>query len=146
MKILIILIKKFDYYKEIFSSMALQNNLVLEKQKEIYKSPTKELIDELKIMKLCEGEFCKIYISYLHDFLKAVEKNYNKRFGNNLNWIKFEENRLIFEDYFQFLSSHNFNENNFYSITNFWQETFSPISNDEKKKIIENINNSNQKI
>ena len=29
------LIKKFDYYKEIFSSMALQNNLVLEKQKEI---------------------------------------------------------------------------------------------------------------
>ena len=140
------LIKKFDYYKEIFSSMALQNNLVLEKQKEIYKSATKELIDELKIMKLCEGEFCKIYISYLHDFLKAVEKNYNKRFGNNLNWIKLEENRLIFEDYFQFLSSHNFNENNFYSITNFWQETFSPISNDEKKKIIENINNSNKKI
>ena len=139
------LIKKADYYKENFSSMALQNKLVLEKQKEIYNSPIKELIDEFNIMKLCEGEFCKKYISYLHDFLKAVEKNYNKRFGNNLYWIKSEENRLIFEDYFQFLSSYNFKENNFFPITDFWQETFSPISDDEKKAIIKDINNSNQR-
>ena len=140
------LVEKADFYKEKFSKMALNNKMIMEKQIEIYNSPTEELINEFYILKLCEGEFIKVYINNLQDFLKEVEANYNLRFGKDINWIEKEENRFIFEDYFQFLGSYNFNGFINTSIKNFWKETFSSISHDEKSQLIEYINNFNKKI
>ena len=75
-----------------------------------YNLKTKELAEEFCILNLCKGEFIKIYINYLQEFLIDVNDCYNIRFGKNKNWIDNEENRTIFEDYFQFLCSYNFNQ------------------------------------
>ena len=142
------LLEKADIYKRTVSIMALKNEFVMNKKVELYNLKTKELAEEFCILNLCEGEFIKIYINYLQEFLIDVNDCYNIRFGKNKNWIDNEENRTIFEDYFQFLCSYNFNGSDNVFITNFWTETFCSTSYDEKKQLIEdyfNIYNKKKK-
>jgi len=135
------LLEKADLYKLTFSSMALDSDVVIQKKLELYNTQTKELYEEYCILILCEGEFIKVYIKYLQKFLKKVEKHYNNRFGKDKIWIENEESRSIFEDYFQFLGTYNFNGTNQAFIKYFWKETFCSISYDKKKKLIDNLSN-----
>ena len=138
------LLEKADLYKRTFSSMALKNEKITQKKAELYAKRTKELFDEYYTLILCEGEFTKIYIKFLQKFLKKVEKYYNIRFLKDKNWIENEENRSIFEDYFQFLGSYNFNGSNHAFITNLWAETFCSTTYDEKKQLIDDVNKCNK--
>ena len=74
------ILEKADIYKRKVSIMALNNKFVLNKKVELYNLRTDELAEEFYILNLCEGEFIKIYIKYLQEFLIDVNDSYNIRF------------------------------------------------------------------
>ena len=71
------------------------------------------------------------YIDNMKEFLKGIEKSFDKRFGK-LELVNMEDKQL-FEDFIHFLSTYKFETSEYIS---FWNETFSPMSNEEKKEII----------
>ena len=75
------------------------------------------------------------YIKKMKTFLKKVDQNFNEKFKN----LVFEnmKDKLLFEDYINFLSSYKF-EN--YENASFWMESFVPLNLDKKKEIIDEYN------
>ena len=138
------LILKIKYHKKSFSSLALNNKIYLDKQKEFIITKDKKLYEELQSLKIYEGEFMKIYIDNLQNFLNEVDTRYKLRFLNDPNnYLINEEDKNIFEDYIQFLSSYNFDGKDMPSIINLWKETFVSLTHDEMMQLIEIKNNNN---
>ena len=79
-----------------------------------------------------KGNLFTSFLPNLKKFLKFIDTNFNKRF-NNLEFKDMDE-KLLFEQYILFLSSYNFNhiEKSLYDI---WNETFIPLSKNQKKEI-----------
>ena len=71
------------------------------------------------------------YIDNMKEFLKGIEKSFDKRFGK-LELVNMDDKQL-FEDFIHFLSTYKFETSEYIS---FWNETFSPMSYEEKKEII----------
>ena len=138
------LVEKIDFYKNKISNMALESKVFLEKQIEYSNSKDEKVFKELQNLIIYEGEFIKIYIKYFQSFLEKTENNYNMRFPNNINFLNKEEDRIIFEDYIQFLSSYNFNGKETHTIANFWNETFVQITDKNMLELIENVNHKNK--
>ena len=76
-------------------------------------------------------------------FFKKIDANYKIRFQSNINYLNEDNDRNIFEDYCQFLSSYDFSGNDIQIIVNFWNETFVPITNMKMPELIKNINHKN---
>ena len=137
------LVNKIEYHKICFSTLALESQVYVEKKKDFVEKKDDETFKELQLLKIYEGEFMKIYIRNFQTFLKKVDTNYKIRFLNDTNYLNKDEDRNLFEDYFQFLVSYNFKGNNTQAIINFWNEVFIPLTNEEKLQIIEKINYDN---
>ena len=123
--------------------MVLESEAFLGKQIEYNNSKDEKIFKELQNLIIYEGEFIKVYIRYFQSFLKNIDANYKIRFQSNINYLNEDNDRNIFEDYFQFLSFYDFNGNDIEAIVNFWNETFVPITNMKMLELIENINNKN---
>ena len=86
-----------------------------------------------------EGPFFTRFISNLTTFLNEIEENYNKRF-KDLE-IKNNDDKILFEYYLLFIGNTDFSET-IYTLSDMWNEFFSPLNDDE---IQEKINVLNKK-
>ena len=79
-----------------------------------------------------KGNLFASFLPNLKKFLKFVDNNFNKKF-NNLEFKDMDE-KFLFEQYILFLSSYNFNHIE-KSLFDIWNETFIPLSQNQKKEI-----------
>ena len=78
---------------------------------------------------LCEGKLFNTYIKYFKIFLIEVKDNFNEKFeNNNLDNIK---DKLLYEDFIQFLCSHNFQRKEL-NLINLWNQAFVPMKFEDK--------------
>ena len=134
------LIQKINGYKKVINNNSVEYHKIFESlilETDIEKR--KEKLNELGLTGVCEGEFINIYIKNLREFLIRINNNFNKRFKN----YKFDsEDKFLFEDFIQFLSSYKFGA--FFSVNasviEFWNETFCPLNIKEKQKLINKYN------
>ena len=120
-----------EEYHKLFEEYILAKN---EKEKE-------EKLNELQLLKVYKGEFMNIYMAQLNIILNDVNENFTARFRKNK--FKSEDDKCIFEDYIQFLSSCKFDSKSLClsDIINFWKETFIQMKNEEKIQLVEYYNN-----
>ena len=120
-----------EEYHKLFEEYILAEN---EKEKE-------EKLNELQLLKVYKGEFMNIYMAQLNIILNDVNENFTARFRKNK--FKSEDDKCIFEDYIQFLSSCKFDSKSLClsDIINFWKETFIQMKNEEKIQLVEYYNN-----
>ena len=90
--------------------------------------------------KIINGSFFNIYIWYFNTFLLNVDKNFKIRFKINNNEIDLSdmENKILFEEYIQFIASYSFcgKEDHLIAI---WRETFVALNKAQKNKIFGNF-------
>jgi len=123
--------EKTKLYKEYKEKIIKEEN---ESKKKIYKDIITSII-------LSESSFYN-YIINFNLFLNNIDIEYNQRF-EDLELIKTED-KLLFEDYLQFISNYKFDGNE-EIIINMWKEAFLPLNNEEKKKFLNNIEEENKK-
>ena len=115
-------------------------NLLKQETDETKKAKLKEI---LRTLKFIEGNFFKSYLKNYRKFLKNLDNNFKVRFGN----FKLEDknDQILLEDYLQFLSCYLFDggEN---ELIIYWQETFVPLTLEQKEKIFNNFNQLNTNI
>ena len=111
--------EKTKLYKEYKEKIIKEEN---ESKKKIYKDIITSII-------LSESSFYN-YIINFNLFLNNIDIEYNQRF-EDLELIKTED-KLLFEDYLQFISNYKFDGNE-ELIINMWKEAFLPLNNEEKK-------------
>ena len=139
---------KLNYWKKIKSKY--MDNVPLYKY---YSNILKTEKDEKKIedikskmenLNLLKGDFFNKYLYNLQEFIKGICDNLVYKFKyNDLNQ---EDDKLLLEDLFQFLSNYNFDfEFTDQRLINLWNETLKPMSNDEKKEFIKIFNECNIK-
>ena len=76
------------------------------------------------------SDFYTKYIKRLKQFLNNVNNNFKKKF-KNLELEKIED-KLLFEDFVQFISTYYFKDSNINDYINMWRETFVPLKKEEK--------------
>lgn len=95
--------------------------------------------EEIKMENYFNNFFFNEYLPGLSNFLSCVYKNFKLRFGK----LKLEsvEDQLLFEDFVQFIGTYTFrnDEGEYTEYIDLWNDTFSPITKDEKKNIFSSI-------
>ena len=103
------------------------------KKKEIendIKNKEEDIINYSKNLSL----FCQFYAGYLQLFLIGTNKNFNIRF-KNLE-LQTNEDKLLFEDYIQFISTYSFDYEDIDNYIKLWNETFVSLNKKEKMNIL----------
>ena len=90
-----------------------------------------------KLDNFINSQFYEEYLKNLVIFLKVIDKNFHTRFKN----FEFKEmdDKTLFEDYIQFLGTYDFTTD-LQTVMSFWNETFVSLTQEEKTKIVSNIN------
>lgn len=104
-----------------------------EKKKEIeidIKNKEEDMINDSKNLSL----FCQFYVGTLQNFLIATNTNFNIRF-KNLE-LQTNEDKLLFEDFIQFISTYSFDYENIDDYINLWNESFVSLNKKQKMDIL----------
>ena len=138
------LIQKINYYKTIMNTNFMESTEYHKLNEEYLitndKSKKEQILNEIELLNICEGEFLNSYINNIRIFLINVNDNFEKKFKNNE--FKLEDDKYIFEDYIQFLCNYKFESDDSINnrIINFLNDTFSPMEKAQKIELIEKYN------
>ena len=95
--------------------------------------------NEIKMEKYFNNFFFNDYLPGLNTFLSSVYNNFKLRFSELK--LKNVEDQLLFEDFVQFIGTYTFrnDEGEYTEYIDLWNDTFIPITKDEKKNIFSSI-------
>ena len=151
--------RKFFY--EFYKLFYKEKNILFESKKEItwnnkelylhnlyiffIDSTNKKIIDYTdsineKMEDFLDSQFYGEYLKNLVQFLNKINKNFSLRFKNFE--LEKDEDKLLFEEYIQFLGSYDFSTD-LLNITHIWNETFVPLTQKQKIKLVSQINEFN---
>ena len=118
-----------------------------EEKKENKKEIEKEKESKLNLLNkdiYYNSPFFTFYMSNLKAFLLSIWNNFEKRFKD----LKLEkiEDKLLFEDFIQFISTVTFNASYFVYHIDIWNESFVDLTEVEIKEIIDSFNELNEEM
>ena len=135
---------KINYWKkrksEKLENLPLYKSYVNLLKTETDKEKIESLNSKMENLKLIEGNFFNKYIINLQYFLNGIIENLNAKF--KCDDLSLNENKVLFEDFLQLLSNYEF-EIKDTRLINLWNDTLSPMTNDDKERYIKATNNYN---
>ena len=135
---------KINYWKkrksEKLENLPLYKSYVNLLKTETDKEKIESLNSKMENLKLIEGNFFNKYIINLQYFLNGIIQNLNAKF--KYTDLDLNENKVLFEDFLQLLSNYEF-EIKDTRLINLWNDTLTPMTNDDKERYIKATNNYN---